>query len=342
MNAPSPVTTTANTISGLPIAAVERETGLAKDTLRVWEKRYGFPQPLRDAHGNRLYPAQQVHRLQLVRRLLDVGMRPNKVVGLEPAALLELLGQHSSKPQTPALPKTKRPAAFSPASPAYAHNHEAELAALLNTIAAHDPQGLRHALQHAQMRMGLAPFILNLVAPLTVAVGEAWAQGRFEVFEEHLYTEVLSGVLRQAISSLTALPPSTPATGPKVLLTTLPQELHSLGLLMVEALLTLDGCTCISLGTQTPLLDIVQAAQAHNTDVVALSFTATQSGALVQASLRELRTQLAPQVALWVGGACPALYQKPLPGITAMQPLSGLKQLTALWRTTHPRSQTTS
>ena len=38
--------------TGLPIAAVERETGLAKDTLRVWEKRYGFPQPLRDASGN--------------------------------------------------------------------------------------------------------------------------------------------------------------------------------------------------------------------------------------------------------------------------------------------------
>jgi hypothetical protein len=25
------------------IAAVERETGLGKDTLRVWERRYGFP-----------------------------------------------------------------------------------------------------------------------------------------------------------------------------------------------------------------------------------------------------------------------------------------------------------
>ena len=66
-----------STEAGLPIAAVERETGLAKDTLRVWEKRYGFPQPLRDASGNRLYPAEQVQRLLLVRRLLDAGLRPN-------------------------------------------------------------------------------------------------------------------------------------------------------------------------------------------------------------------------------------------------------------------------
>ena len=38
------------------IAAVERETGLSKDTLRIWERRYGFPEPLRDANGERLYP----------------------------------------------------------------------------------------------------------------------------------------------------------------------------------------------------------------------------------------------------------------------------------------------
>ena len=46
--------------TGLPIAAVERDTGLAKDTLRVWERRYGFPQPGRDANGERTYPLEQV------------------------------------------------------------------------------------------------------------------------------------------------------------------------------------------------------------------------------------------------------------------------------------------
>ena len=58
-------------IAALSIAAVERETGLAKDTLRVWEKRYGFPAPLRDAAGDRLYPSAQVVQLKLIRRLSD-------------------------------------------------------------------------------------------------------------------------------------------------------------------------------------------------------------------------------------------------------------------------------
>ena len=50
------------------IAAVERDTGLGKDTLRVWERRYGFPKPERDAQGERAYPLAQVQRLRLLRR----------------------------------------------------------------------------------------------------------------------------------------------------------------------------------------------------------------------------------------------------------------------------------
>ncbi|MCX7153848.1 MAG: MerR family transcriptional regulator [Proteobacteria bacterium] len=40
------------------ISAVERDTGLSKDILRMWERRYRFPQPDRDQHGERLYPGE--------------------------------------------------------------------------------------------------------------------------------------------------------------------------------------------------------------------------------------------------------------------------------------------
>ena len=63
------------------IAAVERDTGLSKDTLRVWERRYGFPQPERDAYGERVYPSEQVDKLRLVKRLMDQGHRPGKISG---------------------------------------------------------------------------------------------------------------------------------------------------------------------------------------------------------------------------------------------------------------------
>ena len=55
----------------------------------------------------------------------------------------------------------------------------------------------------------------------------------------------------------------------------------------------------------------------------------------VQTSLRELRAQLPATTALWVGGACTALHQWPLPGISAVQHLSGLQPLVAQWRHAH-------
>ena len=72
------------------IAAVERETGLSKDVLRMWERRYGFPVPARDGHGERAYSADQVARLAQIKRLMDQGHRPGKLMALAPETLAEL------------------------------------------------------------------------------------------------------------------------------------------------------------------------------------------------------------------------------------------------------------
>ena len=66
----------------LTIRAVERDSGIARDTLRIWERRYGFPEPSRNDKGERVYPEDQLRRLQRIRRLLDQGMRPGKIVAL--------------------------------------------------------------------------------------------------------------------------------------------------------------------------------------------------------------------------------------------------------------------
>lgn len=310
--------------ASLSIAAVERETGLAKGSLRVWEKRYGFPQPLRDDAGDRLYPPEQVHRLKLIARLLDAGHRPGKVVALSSMALQALIDQSAAQ-------AVAAQAMLDAAQPVQTLGNPC-LDSFMAHIGGHEPHALRYALNHALLSMGMTDFVIKLVAPLTSAVGQAWAQCRFEIFEEHLYTEVITGVLRHAIATL-ALPPVR--RGPTVLLTTVPEEPHSLGLLMVEALLAMQGCTCISLGTQTPLADIVQASKAHRADVVALSFTNVQSGAQLIASLSELRRRLPARTLLWVGGAHTALAQKPVPGIATEQSLSGLQSLVAQWRLAH-------
>ncbi|MBC7938917.1 MAG: MerR family transcriptional regulator, partial [Chitinophagaceae bacterium] len=234
----------------LSIAAVERDTGLSKDTLRVWERRYGFPAPGRDAIGERAYTFDQVEKLRVVKRLMDAGHRPGRIVPLPFAALQQL--SDSTVDQT-----ASKLASVLAASDVQAH---------LDLIRSHEIAALRAALTGLLARFGVARFVVEVVGPLNVAVGDAWLRGQMEIFEEHMYTEAVQVVLRQAVAGI----PEPPASSrPRVLLTTLPGEPHGLGLLMAEAMLVLEGCLCVSLGVQTPLWDTVLAAAAHRADIVA-------------------------------------------------------------------------
>lgn len=281
----------------LGISATERETGLPKDTLRVWERRYGFPKPDRDAYGERLYPAAQVDRLRLLKRLMDQGHRPGRLM----AASEEELQALSAAANAPA----RQPAADDPLSQQ-----------LLALVKGHDVPQLRSALNQAMLRQGLQDFVIHTLSALNRTVGDAWMSGEFEIFEEHLYTEQVQALLRQAIATL----PAQQAGSPRILLTTVPEEQHGLGLLMAEALMALDGATCISLGTQTPLFDIAMAARAQQADVVALSFSSAYASRQVAPQLAQLRALLPAGVELWAGGA----------GVERLQPQAGVRLLASL------------
>lgn len=296
---------------GLSIAAVERDSGLSKDTLRAWEKRYGFPAPLRDARDERVYPVEQVAQLREVKRLIDQGHRPGKVLRM-PRDDLQALARSTDG-------AARRAEASLPP----------ELQVGLDLVVGHRALELQPWLSRALAHRGLARFVLEVAAPLTEAVGDAWARGQLQVFEEHLYTEAIQLVLRNAIQSL-------PAAGrPHVLLTTLPAEPHGLGLLMAQALLALEGARATSLGLQTPLLDVVNAAQAHRPQIVALSFSSLQNGRSVVDALAQLRAGLPPSIAIWAGGRCSALHRQPIAGVTALRELADIGPALAAWRREH-------
>ena len=296
----------------LAIAAVERDTGLTKDTLRVWERRYGFPQPERDAHGERAYPLEQVEKLRIVKRLMDGGHRPGRLVPMPLEALVELSESSVDAPRRPGGDLTAP-----------------DLKSYLALMRSHDVDALRRLLLQAQMRLGLSRFVLDVVLPLNTLVGDAWMRGQLEIFEEHAYIECLQGVLRQ---SLAGIPEAAPLDRPRVLLTTLPGEPHGLGLLLAEALFSLDGARVLSLGVQTPVWDITLAATAYRCDIVALGFTGCMNPNQVVDGLTELRSKLPPAVELWVGGSAPVLHRRPVEGVMAFSSLQDIHPQIERWR----------
>jgi methanogenic corrinoid protein MtbC1 len=295
------------------IAVVERDTGISKDSLRVWERRYGFPQPERDAHGERLYSRAQVRKLMLVKRLLDRGYRPGRLVPASEDELDALLGSALRA----AAPQTARDEALEP---------------FIDALRAHRFDELRRLLSQALLRMGLAAAVQDLVAPLTRQVGELWLQGVLQVFEEHVYCETVQSSLRVALQTL---PRSGDAAGPRVLLATLPGEHHGLGLLMAETMLSLEGCLCLSLGVRTPVDEIAAAARAHSSDIVALSCSSYLPAAPLLTALSELRATLAPPTELWVGGGNALLTRRRLPpGVHAVTELARIASEVQRWRWT--------
>ncbi|MDO9116249.1 MAG: MerR family transcriptional regulator [Polaromonas sp.] len=289
----------------LTIAAVAEETGIAKEVLRKWETRYGFPLPGREASGVRLYPAEQARRLKIVKRLLDDGMRPGQIVALDEPRLMALLATRSSPPSDP------QPTDFSQS--------------LIRWLQTNDPRLLRDQLHADLMRRGLRDFVLHAMPALNESVGDAWSRGEISISHEHLYTETVLALVRQGMSEWAG--PSGP---PRVLLTTPPGELHTLGILMVEALMSLEGATCISLGAQTPLPEIVSASQAYQADIVGLSFGPAFPRKKILPFLRELRSLCPGNVEVWAGGSGVARTEMVPRGVSIIPTLKDA--LTALQR----------
>lgn len=291
------------------ISSVERDTGLSKDTLRVWERRYGFPQPDRDDNGDRAYPREQVEKLRLIRRLLDQGKRPSKVVAASTEELVAMLEETAVEaPQAGDIGETD----------------------FLRLVRLHRSVELRTMLQQLVLKQGLQRFASETVTALNVAIGQAWVRGELDVCEEHLYSEQIQNVLRNAIGSH-----SGGGSRPRILLTTFPDEQHGLGLLMAEAVLVPEGATCISIGVQTPLGDIRTAAITGQFDIVALSFSGAFPVRQAVEGLNQLRGMLPPEIALWAGGAALQGRRAKLDGIRVIYDLHDALAALGEWRTKH-------
>jgi MerR family transcriptional regulator, light-induced transcriptional regulator len=61
-------------VKGLAIKEVAERTGIAAATIRMWEQRYGFPEPARTASGYRVYTDEDVDALKRVGTLRDGGL----------------------------------------------------------------------------------------------------------------------------------------------------------------------------------------------------------------------------------------------------------------------------
>lgn len=280
------------------IGVVERDTGIGRDTLRVWERRYGFPLPVRNDKGERAYSDAQLRRLQRVRRLLDQGMRPGKLLPLSDDALDQLEAD---------------------LTPSQSETMSASVTAILDAVTSADAETINTLMQRAYEQQGMDRFVLNTVVPCLSAVGEMWAGGRLQIYQEHFLSNQLIQFLNAEISKL-----QKTAKRPLVLLATLPGEEHTLGLLMVAALLSSRGISAVNLGGEVPMDQIASAVGHFRADIIGITFSGAYQYSNIRSHLLELRQLIPDDIDIWTGGEGVRRLRKLPVGVTKFTSLAKL------------------
>lgn len=256
------------------IGEIATQTGISVDTIRVWERRYGRPEPVRLPSGHRRYTREHLSWLRRVAEALALGNRPGVAVRAGDAELAKLLVHGAeARPDDPVIAELLR--------------HVHEMSAL----------ELRRDLHAAWRELGPQAFLAGRLAPFLTQVGELWAGGELEVRHEHLVCEVLHDLLRELRDALGA-----PCEGPLVLLATLAGELHSLGLHMVALACAVRRVRCQVLGTDVPNDQLACAAVELDARAVLVSVSLATAGVETDRRLGELVRLLPDGVGLFVGG----------------------------------------
>jgi DNA-binding transcriptional MerR regulator len=277
----------------LSIGDICSETGLSSDVVRVWERRYGFPMPVRLPSGHRRYRTEDLHRLRLIAEAVASGHRPSAAVRSSSAQLQTMVLKNSSSEPSLILDEL-----------------------MLATENANSEK-IKNLLAEALFQKGLRDFVMHTIAPLLERVGIAWAEGRLDIHHEKLLTEVLEDLLRKLRNEL-----DQQAKGPRevVLVTTLPGERHRLGLLMAALIYTSKGYKTEVLGMDVPVANIAKAARQVGARKVAVSLSILTAGESIRRLLRDLQERLPQGCGLVVGGQ----------GASRTRKVQGIERMTRL------------
>lgn len=281
-----------------PIAVVAERTGLSQDVLRIWERRYGVVTPKRGPGGQRLYSDADVERLALLHAVTRAGRGISQVVGLTTHALAALVDEDNVARERRTQPASAPPGA------------DDVVTVALQLARALDAATLDEALRRAATRMGIAPFLESVAAPLLRRIGDEWHAGRLTPPHEHLVSSVLHDIIAETMRSLVP-----PEGAPSVLVTTPAGDRHSIGAALVGAAAAAEGWKVLYLGADLPAGDIADAARAAGVRVVAVSVVYVADRDRALGELRTLRARLPKKITLIAGGGGAASLAEELAAI---------------------------
>ena len=290
-------------------------------TLRVWERRYGFPNATRTPGGHRLYAEREIARLRWVKAQTDKGLHIGQAI-----RNLEHLEKNGRFPES--LPQYDKVSG----QQTEGFSREALRDSLTIALLSHDLEAADRLLGEAFPIYPLETLILDIMGPTWAEIGEAWMSGRIDAATEHLATNYLR---HRLLMWLASGPPARQLH--PIVLACAPGEWHEGSLLMFSVLLRRQGWPVAYLGQSLPLPDLARfVKEIKPVAVVLVAMTEEPARALMEWPhwLPEAYSNNRPVMSF--GGRIFTLqpeWRTKVPGIFLGLSLSeGLKKLDALLR----------
>lgn len=262
------------------IQRVAKLTGLSKDVIRIWERRYGLVKPLRSANRYRSYTDDEVALLRYVKLQLDQGQSIGDLVamGREQLAALAVGMAREAAPHTPPY-----------------HRLLEELTMLLDPL---NREAFERRLNGAVAVIPFEEALFGILLPLQTRIGDLWHQGKISVAVEHYVT---NQVRQKLFSAMNQLP--VHMEGPHSVVGCPPGEHHEVGAQAAAYISAVCGCRTYYLGANVPFREWTTFCRRIDPDFVLLSVTTPPGDEGKEEWSAALRELGAPHRTIFLGGA---------------------------------------
>ncbi len=266
------------------LKAVLLETGLAADTLRAWERRYGLPTPNRSAGGHRLYSQYDIETIKwLIARQAE---------GLSISRAVEMWNEHIASGLDPLAGYTS-----SSFSSAQAGSANAAPDTTLDMIRAqwitacmnYSEANAEQALNKAFSIFPVESVCMEVLQKGMSEIGGLWYENRATVQQEHF----ASGLAMRRLDALLSASP-TPTRPQTVLIGCPPREWHTFTPLMLSLFLRRRGLNVIYLGANVPAERFEETVAKIRANLVILVAQSLTSAATLQTTAFSLLGQNTP------------------------------------------------
>ena len=268
------------TVNTHRIHRVAKLTGLSKDVIRVWERRYGVVQPIRGPNRYRLYTDDDVELLRYLKVEVQNGRSIGELVAEGPDELL-----NRAKAIDMAIAVRPRP-------------YEGLIGELMAALDPLDREAFERRLNGAVAVIPFQDALHRILLPLQERVGQSWHDGRVGVAIEHYVTKQVQQKIFAAMNQL-----AVNDYGLNIVVACPSGEEHEIAAQAVAYVCSVRGCRVFYLGSNVPIAELAAFCELVEPQMILLSLTTVPSADDAARFVKELHTRLRNQGVVMVGGA---------------------------------------